>query len=132
MPPYAFISVPVLLGTIGGAGMAIGCIGLVVLKRAAARDGRDPDRAAARDAVAPEMLDRDYSFIGALGGLAITGLLVEVLRSTDVFGVILMIHLAVIAVCFAVAPYSKFVHGVYRYLALVQDHMEIALEDEEA
>jgi citrate/tricarballylate utilization protein len=130
MPPYPFISVPVLLGTVGGAGMALGCAGLIVLKRAAARDGRDPDRAAARDAIDPEMVDRDYAFIVALGALAITGLLVEVLRSTTIFGVILVIHLAVIAVCFAVAPYSKFVHAVYRYLALVQDHMEIAEEEQ--
>jgi citrate/tricarballylate utilization protein len=117
-PPYPFISAPVLLGTIGGAAMLLGCAGLLVLKARA--------RPAAID---PGMAERDYSFITALGALALTGLLVEVLRTTPVFSILLVIHLAVIAMCFAVAPYSKFVHAIYRYLALVQDRLEIAHED---
>jgi hypothetical protein len=31
-------------------------------------------------------------------------------------------------VCFGVAPYSTFVHGVYRFLALVQDNLERAAD----
>ena len=30
--PYGYLSIPVLLGTIGGIGMVIGCIGLWVIK----------------------------------------------------------------------------------------------------
>jgi citrate/tricarballylate utilization protein len=98
--------------------MLLGCAGLLVLKARA--------RPAAID---PGMAERDYAFITALGALALTGLLVEVLRTTPVFSILLVIHLAVIAMCFAVAPYSKFVHAVYRYLALVQDRLEIAHEE---
>jgi citrate/tricarballylate utilization protein len=112
-PPYRFVSVPVLLGTVGGAGMVAGCLGLAWLK---ARSRRE--------AIAPAMVVRDHAFIAALGALAVTGLLVLVLRGTPAFGIILVIHLGIVATCFVIAPYTKFTHGVTRYLALVQDRME--------
>ena len=35
-------------------------------------------------------------------------------------GVLLAVHLGVIIAFFLTMPYSKFVHGLYRYLALVR------------
>jgi citrate/tricarballylate utilization protein len=37
---------------------------------------------------------------------------------------VLVAHLATIVVCFAVLPYTRFVHAVYRFLAIVADNME--------
>jgi hypothetical protein len=43
---------------------------------------------------------------------------------TAAFGPVLVTHLAAVAVSFAVAPYSKFNHALYRLLALVLDNIE--------
>ena len=59
-----------------------------------------------------------------LGLLALTGLLTLLLRATAAFGLILLIHLATIVVCFLIAPYSRFVHAGYHFLALVADAIE--------
>ena len=34
------------------------------------------------------------------------------------------VHLAAVVACFAIAPYTKFMHVVYRFLALVHDSAE--------
>jgi citrate/tricarballylate utilization protein len=114
-PPYPPLSAPVILGVVGGAGMIIGCTGLISLKRRA-----DPARAD------PEMTAKDYGLLAGLEVLAITGLLTLVLRDSPLFATVLVIHLAAVAVCFAIAPYTKFAHAVYRFLALVHDNAEAA------
>jgi citrate/tricarballylate utilization protein len=112
-PPYPVLSVPVLLGVAGGAAMLVGCTGLAVLK------GRvDPAPASA------ESTTMDYALLVALDALAGTGLLTLLLRTTALFGPVLTVHLATVVACFAVAPYTKFVHAVYRFLALVCDAAE--------
>ncbi len=107
-PPYPVLSVPVALGTAGGLSMLAGCAGLIALHR-----GGDP-----ADGVA------DHGLLLGLGLLALTGLLTVALRATPAFGLILVIHLATIVVCFAIAPYTRFVHAGYRFLALVADAIE--------
>ena len=107
-PPYPLLSVPVILGTAGGLSMLAGCAGLIALKR----DTGPPPAVA------------DYGLLFGLGLLALTGLLTLLLRATPVFGLILVIHLATIVVCFAIAPYTRFVHAGYRFLALVADAIE--------
>jgi citrate/tricarballylate utilization protein len=109
-PPYPVLSVPVILGTAGGLGMIVGCAGLAVLKRHS-----DP---------APGVAD--YSLLIGLGLLAITGMLTLLLRATPAYGLILVTHVTTIVVCFGVAPYTRFVHFVYRFLAIVQDNLEMA------
>ena len=37
---------------------------------------------------------------------------------------ILVAHLATIVICFSVAPYSRFAHIGFRFLALVCDNLE--------
>ena len=46
------------------------------------------------------------------------------LRSTPAMGTLLALHLGVVFAFFVAAPYGKFVHGLYRYLALVRHAQE--------
>jgi citrate/tricarballylate utilization protein len=108
-PPYPVDSVPVLLGILGGAGLTVGCAGLLAMKR---------------DAAPVATTRRDYGLIVALLVLAITGLLTLVLRDTDAFAPVLVIHLCAVMVSFAIFPYTKFVHVIYRFLALIHDSSE--------
>jgi citrate/tricarballylate utilization protein len=112
-PPYGFVSAPVLLGLVGGAGLVVGSAGLLSLKRRT-----DP---ASSDVA---MQRRDVGFLWALVALAATGLVTLIVRSTAAFGIIFGLHLEVIVVCFLLAPVSKFVHLAYRLLAIVQDNLE--------
>jgi len=120
-PPYPVLSAPVLLGVAGGAGLVIGCAGLLALRRA---DGRRPvgEDSARED---PALARRGYALLAGLLLLAVSGLLTLVLRDTAAFGPVLVVHLAAVAACFAIAPYTKFTHAVYRFLALVHDSAEI-------
>jgi citrate/tricarballylate utilization protein len=112
-PPYGWLSVPVLTGTVGGLGLAVGCIWLLVLKR---RSSPQTSFAA--------MTVKDYGLLVALAFLAVTGLVVLLLRTTPAYGIVLLVHLAAVALSFAMAPYSKLAHVVYRFLALVRDNAE--------
>lgn len=114
-PPYPIVSLPVLCGTVGGAALVVGVGILVAVKRRS-----DP---LATDLA---MALRDYGLLVALGVLGATGLATMAARSTDAFGVLLVVHLATVAACFAIAPYTKMNHVTYRFLALVQDNLERA------
>jgi citrate/tricarballylate utilization protein len=116
-PPYPPLSAPVILGTGGGVAMVAGCTGLIVLKRRS-----DP-------VPAPPEAVADYGLLIGLGALAVTGLLTLLLRTTGAFGVLLVIHLTTIVVCIAVAPYTTFVHVIYRFLAILHDNL-IAAQDQ--
>jgi citrate/tricarballylate utilization protein len=109
-PPYPLLSAPVILGTAGGISMLAGCAGLMMLKR---RDDPPPSVG-------------DYGLIVGLGLLALTGMLTLVFRDTPAYGLILIAHLATIVICFAIAPYTRMVHAVYRFLAIVADVLEQA------
>jgi citrate/tricarballylate utilization protein len=112
-PPYPLLSVPVLLGVLGGAGLAVGCTGLVLLKYRS-----DP---ALTDGA---MSARDLGLLAGLLVASVTGLLTLVLRDTAAFAPVLVIHLCTVVACFAIFPYTKFVHVIYRFLALVHDRSE--------
>ena len=66
----------------------------------------------------------DYVFLVLLDLLAITGLLLFVFRGTAAMGTLLAVHVGLVFGVFLTAPYGKFVHWVYRYLALIQNHIE--------
>lgn len=91
------------------------CAGLIALRRPGGQAGPGGPGA-------PGVAD--YGLLSGLGLLALTGLLTLLLRATPAFGLILVIHLATIVVCFAIAPYTRFVHAGYRFLALVADAIE--------
>jgi citrate/tricarballylate utilization protein len=113
LPPYRLASAPVISGTIGGLMMIAGCAGLLVLK-SRSPEARTP----------PATRAADYGFIWALLVLSVSGLLVLAFRSTEAFGPLLVIHLATVIICFSLAPYTKFVHWIYRLLAIYKDNLE--------
>ncbi len=107
--PYAVFSLPVLLGTLGGIGLLVGPAGLFVLARR--RDDALID---------PRRTGMDTAFIVMLFLTGLTGLLLLILRDTGAMGILLSVHLGVVLGLFLSLPYGKFVHGLYRYLALVK------------
>ena len=109
LPPYGLSSAPVIFGTAGGIAMVIGACGLVWYKLRS-------DSAPASEG----LVSLDYIFLAILGLVSISGLLTLALRGTWIMGTILVIHLALVAALFITAPYGKFVHLVYRYLALAK------------
>ena len=107
--PYPWYDLPVVLGTLGGIGLLIGPVGLI-----RAKFSRDP-------ALADETrFGMDTAFLAMLFLTSLTGLLLLVLRATPLMGTLLAIHLGVVFGLFLTMPYSKMVHGLYRFLAHVR------------
>jgi citrate/tricarballylate utilization protein len=50
----------------------------------------------------------------------LTGLALLLLRDTAAMGPLLALHLGVVFSLFITMPYGKFVHGIYRFVALVR------------
>ena len=111
--PYPLLSVPVVLGTVGGLGLVVGTAGLLYLKWKS-------DRIPARG----QMMRMDVAFILVLFLTALTGLLLLAFRDTVAMGTLLAVHLGVVAAFFIMIPYGKFAHVVYRYAALVRNAVE--------
>ncbi len=107
--PYAYTSLPVVLGTAGGAGLLVGSAGLLIGRRR-----RDPSLGD------PAQDGLDQSFIALLFLAALTGLLLLVLRERVIMSALLIVHLGVVLALFLTLPYGKFVHGIYRTAALVK------------
>jgi len=62
----------------------------------------------------------DKAFILMLFLTALTGLALLLWRETSAMGPLLALHLGVVFALFITLPYGKFVHGIYRYIALVR------------
>lgn len=112
-PPFPWWDAPVVLGTLGGLGLLVGCAGLLEAKRR-----RYPPL---RDTAHRGM---EIAFLAMLFATAATGLLLLGLRDTAAMGTLLAIHLGVVIALFASMPYGKFVHGLYRFAALVRSARE--------
>src|SRR5690349_16356601 len=111
--PYAWWDLPVVLGTLGGIGLVIGPLGLWL-----AKTQRDP---VLMDQASTGM---DVAFILMLFLTSITGFALLLLRNTGAMGPLLALHLGVVFALFVTLPYGKFVHGLYRFVALVRYAME--------
>jgi citrate/tricarballylate utilization protein len=111
--PYAYTSVPVVLGTLGGGGLLIGPAGLFLVDR-----DRDPALAHASER------SLGSAFLALLFLTSLTGLLLLVLRGKPYMPALLVIHLAIVLALFITLPYGKFVHGVYRAAALMKFRRE--------
>ncbi len=113
MPPFPLLSWPVVLGSLGGVAMIVGCLGLMALKWQADREPADA-----------RAIDMDYVFLVVLGLVNVTGMALLVLRETTWMGTLLVVHLALVFSLYFTVPYGKFAHFVYRYAALVQNRIE--------
>jgi citrate/tricarballylate utilization protein len=111
--PYPWWDLPPVLGTVGGIGLLIGPVGLLL-----AKGKRDPE---IQD---PARYGMDVAFLAMLFLTSLSGLLLLGLRHTPVMGTMLAIHLGVVFGLFVTMPYGKFVHGLYRFAALVRYALE--------
>lgn len=111
--PYAFFSVPVLLGTVGGIGLLLGPAGLLWLNLRRHPDHGDRSQ---------QPMDR--AFIALLFFTSLTGLALLVGRDTGYMALMLAVHLGVVMALFLTMPYGKFAHGVYRSAALLKSAIE--------
>ncbi|MGI8526425.1 MAG: tricarballylate utilization 4Fe-4S protein TcuB [Pseudolabrys sp.] len=107
--PYLFISAPVVLGTFGGVGLLVGPAGLYTLQRR-----REPIL------IDGARRGMDTAFLAMLFLTSLTGFLLLLLRDTPAMGIVLALHLGVVLGLFLSMPYGKFVHGLYRFLALAK------------
>ncbi|MDP1673749.1 MAG: tricarballylate utilization 4Fe-4S protein TcuB [Burkholderiales bacterium] len=111
--PYPYLSLPVILGTVGGIGLLIGPAGLLWIKAK-----RDPELAyRAQDGM-------DAGLLVLLFMVSLTGLGLMIWRETGAMGTWLAVHLGFVLALFLTMPYGKFVHGMYRLMALVRHHLE--------
>ena len=110
--PYGYASVPVILGSLGGLGLLVGPTGLLVLKQRRNRDITDEGQAG-----------RDTAFLVLLLASA-SGLLLLLLRESSAMGPLLVVHLGIIMGLFLSMPYGKFVHGIYRFVAIAKFALE--------
>jgi citrate/tricarballylate utilization protein len=113
LPPFSLLSAPVLFGIVGGIGVAVGSTGLLYLKLRS-----DPVPSSQR------MIVLDYAFLVMLDLVAITGIFLLVLRDSNLMASLLAVHLGSVLGLFLTAPYGKFVHFVYRSMALLQNQLE--------
>ncbi|MDP3672930.1 MAG: tricarballylate utilization 4Fe-4S protein TcuB [Telluria sp.] len=111
--PYAFTSLPVLLGTAGGIGLLVGPAGLFWLNL-----HRHPMHGDARQ----KPMDR--GFIALLFFTSLTGLALLAGRDTSAMALLLAVHLGVVMALFLTLPYGKFAHGIFRSAALLKYAVE--------
>jgi citrate/tricarballylate utilization protein len=113
--PYPYFSLPVVLGTVGGVLIVIGTVGMLVLKSKMDRRPYNADSAG-----------MDLGFINLLLLTSLSGLLLLVFRETSAMGILLIVHLGLVLAFFITMPLGKFVHGIYRYIALLRHNQEQA------
>ena len=111
--PYGYLELPVILGTVGGIILCIGTAGLLAEKRRL-------NPALRLDSG----LGMDYAFIISLFLVSFSGLVLLAVRETSYMGLTLAIHLGLVYGFFLILPFSKFVHGLYRFAALLASAAE--------
>ena len=111
--PYPVLSLPVVLGTLGGLGLVIGPIGLLYLNIK-----RDPQHGDAKQ----KPMDRGFIFLLLL--ISITGLALLAFRDSALMALVLIAHLATVMTFFLTIPFGKFAHGFYRSAALLKFAVE--------
>jgi citrate/tricarballylate utilization protein len=107
--PYPILSLPVILGIVGGVGLLVGPAGLLALKLK--RHPLHGDR---------QQNAMDYGFIALLFFISLTGLAVTAWRDTSALALLLAVHLGFVMAFFLTMPYGKFAHGFFRAAALLK------------
>lgn len=112
--PYAFWSLPKLLGVPGGVLLTLGCFWMASLKLRSDRALGD------RGAWGGEI-----AFILLLGFTGFSGLALYALGSTTWLPVLLAVHLGSVLTFFVLAPFTKMAHGFFRFAALLRDAQRV-------
>ncbi|MEX3934432.1 tricarballylate utilization 4Fe-4S protein TcuB [Paraburkholderia phymatum] len=107
--PYAYTSLPVLLGIAGGVGIAVGTPGLGWLNLR-----RHPLQGDARQ----NPVDRGFTAL--LFFIAVSGFALSVWRASAAMPLLLAVHLGMVIALFLTLPYGKFAHGPLRAAALLR------------
>ncbi|WP_018913515.1 tricarballylate utilization 4Fe-4S protein TcuB [Thiomonas sp. FB-6] len=107
--PYAYTSVPVLLGLVGGVLMVLGCTGLLGLNLR-----RHPLQGD------PAQRPMDLGFIALLLAVALSGLALAAWRAGPAMPSLLALHLGAVMALFLTLPYGKFAHAPLRAAALLR------------
>ncbi len=107
--PYPVTSLPKLLGTFGGIAITIGTAGLFGLGRL--------------DTL-PQRPTGNSVFLILLFVTSVTGLALMLARETTWLGLLLGLHLGSVLALFLSMPYGKFMHGLYRLIALIGSEYE--------
>ena len=111
--PYPWYDLPVVFGSLGGIGLIIGPLGLLREKWRRAPELSDSKR-----------WGMDTAFILLLALVSLSGFALLIFRETSAMGLILSLHLGLVLGFFLTLPYSKMVHGLYRFLALIRYSQE--------
>jgi citrate/tricarballylate utilization protein len=111
--PYPVVSLPVILGSLGGIGLIVGPIGLLWLN--IQRDSRRGDA---------EQNPMDRGFIALLLLVSVTGLGLLLFRDSHFMALWLAVHLGTVMALFLTLPYGKFAHGIFRSAALIKYNIE--------
>jgi citrate/tricarballylate utilization protein len=114
-PPYDLASAPVLLGLVGGVFMVIACFAML-----------DQKVRSRRILESKTMKGMDISFIVLILLINVSGLILLAARATALMGLLLTVHLGLVLAFLVTLPYGKFVHGIYRTLALYRNASEEA------
>jgi len=111
--PYEVSSLPVLLGIAGGIGLLVGPAGLTWVKLQT--DTRP---------MVVRHFGMDFAFLALLFFTSLSGMVLLAVRDTSAMGITLVIHLGFVLTFFVTMPYGKFVHGLYRFAALLRFSQE--------
>ena len=116
LPPYPVASVPVLFGIAGGVLILLGALVLLWI------DVRT------KPTTFKDMASLDRWFLVFLFLAALTGFGTLLFRGTAGMGSLFTLHLGLVLALLLTAPYGKFVHFTYRYMALVANRIEAQKE----
>ncbi len=111
--PYGPLSLPKLLGVPGGILLTVGCAGLAWLKTKA-----DPALGAAR------VWGGEMAFVLLLGATGVTGLALYAATGTAAVSALLALHLGCVLAFFLLLPFTKMIHGFYRFATLVVEEQK--------
>jgi citrate/tricarballylate utilization protein len=112
LPPYPMVSVPVLLGSSGGVLISVGALTFL-----GADIGEGPTSVKGT-------VSLDRAFLVVLLLAALTGMSTLLLRDTGFMGTLFVVHLGFVLALFLTAPYGKFIHFAYTYVALILNKVE--------
>ncbi len=107
----------VWLYIIGAAGMSVGSLLLLTTKSVSNQE-----------LASDSMKSYDYPFTMTIFITGITGVIFPVVSGTSLYSGFFLVHVALVAGIYLMAPFSKFIHPVFRFLSLLRNRMESRME----